>query len=82
MSCLTDFYRVLVVKYKGKCGLGSTAIRMAENIGICQQEFGCGFELVGYILGYGQAVGYGECCNEPPGSVESGELIEQPIIHL
>ena len=82
MVCVTDFYRVLVVKYKGKCGLGSTAIRMADNIGICQQEFGCGFELVGYILGYGQAVGYGECCNEPTGSAECGELIEQPIIHL
>ena len=51
MVCVTDFYRVLVVKYKGKCGLGSTAIRMADNIGIYQQEFGCGFELVGYILG-------------------------------
>ena len=45
------FLPVLVVKYKGKCGLGSTAIRMADNIGIYQQEFGCGFELVGYILG-------------------------------
>ena len=69
-------------KYKGKCWLSSTAIRIADNIGIYQQEVGCGFEPVGYILGYGQAVGYGECCNEPPGSVECGELIEQPIIHL
>ena len=51
MVCVTDFYWVMVVKYKGKCGLGSTAIRMADSIGIYQQEFGCGFELVGYILG-------------------------------